>query len=88
LPGDPDDSHSRHIEAAVDGLLVRCLYLANGNPLPGPKFGYKLTWFKRLPEHAKGLLNRRADEVDDFGFAEREGVSMPDRLNASRPISR
>ena len=42
LPGDPDDSHSRYIEATVDDLLIGCLYLPNGNPAPGPKFDYKL----------------------------------------------
>jgi exodeoxyribonuclease-3 len=55
LPGDPDDSHSRYIEAAVEGILVCCLYLPNGNPQPGPKFDYKLKWFERLIEHAKKL---------------------------------
>src|SRR5262249_16792409 len=44
LPGDPDDQHSRYIEATVDGILVGCLYLPNGNPAPGPKFSYKLAW--------------------------------------------
>jgi exodeoxyribonuclease-3 len=29
--------------------------LPNGNPQPGPKFDYKLAWFERLIEHAKGL---------------------------------
>jgi exodeoxyribonuclease-3 len=42
LPGDPDDTHSRYIEAAVHGVIVGCLYLPNGNPQPGPKFDYKL----------------------------------------------
>jgi exodeoxyribonuclease-3 len=56
LPGDPDDSHSRYIEAAVDGLLIGCLYLPNGNPAPGPKFDYKLRWFERLTKYAAGLL--------------------------------
>jgi len=56
LPGDPDDTHSRYIEAAVDGIVVGCLYLPNGNPQPGPKFDYKLAWFDRLIEHAAGLL--------------------------------
>jgi len=56
LPGDPDDTHSRYIEAAVDGVIVGCLYLPNGNPQPGPKFDYKLAWFARLIEHAAGLL--------------------------------
>src|SRR5438445_6828175 len=56
LPGDPDDTHSRYIEAAVDGMVVGCLYLPNGNPQPGPKFDYKLRWFDRLAEHARSLL--------------------------------
>jgi exodeoxyribonuclease III len=56
LPGDPDDSHSRYIEAAVGGIVVGCLYLPNGNPQPGPKFDYKLAWFERLIEHASGLF--------------------------------
>ena len=56
LPGDPDDSHSRYLEAAVNGLIVGNLYLPNGNPRPGPKFDYKLKWFERLIAHAEGLL--------------------------------
>jgi exodeoxyribonuclease-3 len=56
LPGDPDDSHSRYIEAAVGGLLVGCLYLPNGNPRPGPKFDYKMAWFERLLAHGADLL--------------------------------
>ncbi len=56
LPGDPNDRQSRYIEAAIDGILVGCLYLPNGNPQPGPKFDYKLAWFKRLTAHAKKLL--------------------------------
>jgi exodeoxyribonuclease III len=56
LPGDPDDTHSRYIEAAVDGVLVGCLYAPNGNPQPGPKFDYKLKWMARLDAHAKQLF--------------------------------
>jgi exodeoxyribonuclease-3 len=57
LPGDPDDTHSRYIEADVGGIVVGCLYLPNGNPQPGPKFDYKLKWFERLIEHAKSLYS-------------------------------
>ena len=56
LPGDAADDQARYIEAAIDGLLVGCLYLPNGNPQPGPKFDYKLAWFKRLQTHASKLL--------------------------------
>ncbi|MEO7102578.1 MAG: exodeoxyribonuclease III [Gemmatimonadaceae bacterium] len=58
LPGDPEDLHSRYIEAVVDGVLIGCLYLPNGNPAPGPKLEYKLKWLARLTEHAKELVSR------------------------------
>ncbi len=63
LPGDPDDTHSRYIEAKVKDIVVGCLYLPNGNPQPGPKFDYKLAWFERLIEHAKGLFKLKQPVV-------------------------
>ncbi len=56
LPGGDEDSHSRYIEATVNGILIGCLYLPNGNPQPGPKFDYKLAWFERFISHAATLL--------------------------------
>lgn len=56
LPGDPEDLHSRYIEAMINGVVVGCLYLPNGNPAPGPKLEYKLAWFERLRLHAAKLL--------------------------------
>ncbi len=56
LPGDADDTHSRYLEAEVDGLVVASLYLPNGNPVGTEKFDYKLAWMERLREHARGLL--------------------------------
>jgi exodeoxyribonuclease III len=59
LPGDDDEfTHSRYIEAFINGIVIGCIYLPNGNPWPGPKFEYKLRWFQRLAEHAKDLVNR------------------------------
>jgi exodeoxyribonuclease III len=63
LPGDPDDAHSRYIEAAINGVIVGCLYLPNGNPAPGPKFEYKLHWFDRLTNYAAELLTSNAPIV-------------------------
>ena len=40
----------------MDGVLVASIYLPNGNPQPGPKFAYKLTWFDRLIAHAAELM--------------------------------
>jgi len=80
LPGDPDDAHSRYIEAAVKDLLVGCLYLPNGNPAPGPKFEYKLRWFERLTAHATALLVKETPAVlaGDYNV-------MPTDLDVYRP---
>jgi exodeoxyribonuclease-3 len=58
LPGDRNDDEARYIEAAINGILVTSIYLPNGNPQPGPKFDYKLDWFKRLRSHAAKLLEQ------------------------------
>ncbi len=80
LEGDPDDSHSRYIEAAVNGILVGCLYLPNGNPYPGPKFDYKLRWFDRLKSRAAELLASDAPVVlaGDYNV-------MPTELDVYKP---
>jgi exodeoxyribonuclease-3 len=63
LPGDPEDSQSRYIEALINGVRIGCLYLPNGNPAPGPKFDYKLSWFERLHTHAASLLSEKIPVV-------------------------
>ena len=55
LPGDSSDGQSRYLEAAINGVIIACLYLPNGNPRPGPKFDFKLGWFDRLTRHAQSL---------------------------------
>ena len=55
LPGDPKDTQPRYVEAAINGVLIASIYAPNGNPQPGPKFKYKLTWMKRLMAHAAEL---------------------------------
>jgi exodeoxyribonuclease III len=62
LPGDSADKQARYIEAAVEGVLICCLYLPNGNPQPGPKFDYKLAGFggwKSMPAHCSRRKYRR-----------------------------
>jgi exodeoxyribonuclease-3 len=63
LPGDPSDTQARYIEAAVNGVLIACLYAPNGNPQPGPKFDYKLAWHERLRLHATTLRKTGAPIV-------------------------
>ena len=56
LPNDPDDGHSRYIEAETHGLVVASIYLPNGNPIGTDKFTYKLRWLERLRARAAELL--------------------------------
>src|SRR5450631_4491657 len=52
------DKEARYIEAAVKGIIVTSIYLPNGNPQPGPKFDYKLDWFRRLRSHAAKFIKQ------------------------------
>ncbi|WP_312223685.1 exodeoxyribonuclease III [Rhizobium rhizoryzae] len=80
LPGDADDDQGRYIEAAVNGIIVGCLYLPNGNPAPGPKFDYKLRWFKRLQKYGQKLLDLEVPValIGDFNV-------MPTDLDVYKP---
>ena len=46
--------NARNIEAMVNGVLIGCLYLPTGIPLP---VEYKLRWFDRLLSYADELLS-------------------------------
>ncbi|MFY9309682.1 MAG: exodeoxyribonuclease III [Bacteroidia bacterium] len=80
LPGDDDDVQSRYIEAMVNGIVIGCLYLPNGNPAPGPKFEYKLQWFKRLTARGKQLIKHKTPVIlaGDFNV-------MPTELDVYKP---
>lgn len=80
LPGDPEDVQSRYLEAMVNGIVIACLYLPNGNPAPGPKFDYKLKWFERLTERAEALLEFNTPVIlaGDFNV-------MPSELDVYKP---
>ena len=60
LPGDDDDEQARYLEAVIAGdgapMRIASIYLPNGNPAPGPKYDYKLSWMDRLIGHTQDLL--------------------------------
>ncbi|MEP2639424.1 exodeoxyribonuclease III [Roseobacter sp.] len=79
LPGDADDEQARYIEATVMGddqaVRVCGLYLPNGNPVPGPKYEYKLAWMKRLQARAEALL---ASETPFFMAGDYNIIPQPE----------
>jgi exodeoxyribonuclease-3 len=80
LPGDKEDVQSRYIEALINGIVIVCIYLPNGNPAPGPKFEYKLKWFDRFAERTQTLLNLKTPVIliGDFNV-------MPTELDVYKP---
>ncbi|MGB7373556.1 exodeoxyribonuclease III [Pontixanthobacter sp.] len=52
---DAHDDQARYLEADVHGVRIASIYLPNGNPLPGPKFDYKIAWMKRLRARMREL---------------------------------
>jgi exodeoxyribonuclease-3 len=82
LAGNREDEQSRYIQAWIRGILVVCIYLPNGNPAPGPKFDYKLAWFKRLITKCRTLikLNQPVIIVGDFNV-------VPSEIDAHKPES-
>jgi exodeoxyribonuclease III len=84
LPGEPDDTQSRWIEAVVPAgrgvVRVASLYLPNGNPIGTDKFTYKLAWMQALEAHARHLLAHEDPVVlaGDYNV-------IPEPFDAKRP---
>ncbi|MDQ1096224.1 MULTISPECIES: exodeoxyribonuclease III [Chryseobacterium] len=80
LPGDPGDEQSRYLEAIIDQMVICCLYLPNGNPYPGPKFDYKLSWLKRLKKRTDELITMDlpAIIIGDFNI-------IPEPIDVHKP---
>ena len=100
LPGDDSDEQARWIEATINNVRICGLYLPNGNPLPGPKFTYKLAWMQRFYDRAKALLaseemvvmagdyNIIPQPEDAHNISDWEGDALyhPDSLRAFRKV--
>lgn len=83
LPGDDEDDQSRYLEVKIEDLIIGCLYLPNGNPVPGPKFDYKMKWFERLDAHAEMLITsgKKVMLVGDFNVMPTEkDVYKPEKF--------
>jgi exodeoxyribonuclease-3 len=84
LPGDETDEQSRWIEGLVTGdrrtVRVCCLYLPNGNPVPGDKYTYKLAWMERMQARAREIVRLEEPSV----FAGDYNV-IPEARDVRRP---
>ena len=103
LPGDSEDDQARWLEVTIVGnqAIRMCnLYLPNGNPTPGPKYDYKLSWMRRLHEKAKELIDSeipafmagdyniipQAEDAANIGAWEQDALFLPDSRTEFRKI--
>ena len=93
LPGDEEDEQARYIEATVVGdqaVRICGLYLPNGNPVPGPKYDYKLAWMERLRTRARELLSQEETffMAGDYNIIPQpEDAARPRGLDRGRALS-
>ncbi len=103
LPGDSEDDQARWLEVTIVGnqAIRMCnLYLPNGNPTPGPKYDYKLSWMRRLNEKAKELIDSeipafmagdyniipQAEDAANIGPWEQDALFLPESRTEFRRI--
>ena len=103
LPGDSEDDQARWLEVTIVGnqAIRMCnLYLPNGNPTPGPKYDYKLSWMRRLHEKAKELIDSeipafmagdyniipQAEDAANIGAWEQDALFLPESRTEFRRI--
>ena len=103
LPGDSEDDQARWLEVTIVGnqAIRMCnLYLPNGNPTPGPKYDYKLSWMRRLHEKAKQLIDSeipafmagdyniipQAEDAANIGAWEQDALFLPESRTEFRKI--
>lgn len=103
LPGDSEDDQARWLEVTIVGnqAIRMCnLYLPNGNPTPGPKYDYKLSWMRRLHEKAKELIDSeipafmagdyniipQAEDAANIGAWEQDALYLPESRTEFRRI--
>lgn len=83
LPGEDEVEASRYLEVKIKDLIIACIYLPNGNPVPGPKFDYKMRWFERLDAHAEMLItsDKKVLLIGDFNVMPTEkDVYKPEKF--------
>ena len=66
--------------AAPSAVRLCGLYLPNGNPVPGPKYDYKLAWMERLKSRAEALL-----EGEEVAVMAGDYNIIPQAEDAARP---
>ena len=103
LPGDNEDVQARWLEATIVGnqAIRMCnLYLPNGNPTPGLKYDYKLSWMRRLYEKAKELIDSeipafmagdyniipQAEDAANIGAWKQDALFLPESRAEFRKI--
>ena len=52
-----EDDQARFLHVKIREINLICLYLPNGNPAPGPKYDYKISWMDRLLKYTRDIYD-------------------------------
>ena len=74
-----EDNQARFLHVKINDVNIICLYLPNGNPAPGPKYDYKISWMKRLTKYTKDIYDTNEPLIlgGDFNVIQ-EGIDCYD----------
>ena len=53
-----EDNQARFLHVKIKNMNVICIYLPNGNPAPGDKYEYKISWMRRLIKYTREIYEK------------------------------
>ena len=53
-----EDNQARFLKVKIENINIICIYLPNGNPAPGDKYEYKISWMRRLIKYAREIYEK------------------------------
>ena len=69
-----EDNQARFLHVKIKNMNVICIYLPNGNPAPGDKYEYKISWMRRLIKYTREIYEKNEPIIlgGDFNVIQSE----------------
>lgn len=69
-----EDNQARFLHVKINNINIICIYLPNGNPAPGEKYDYKISWMKRLINYCREIYEKNEPIIigGDFNVIQSE----------------
>jgi exodeoxyribonuclease-3 len=69
-----EDNQARFLHVKIKNMNIICIYLPNGNPVPGDKYEYKISWMRRLIKYTREIYEKNEPIIlgGDFNVIQSE----------------